>query len=294
MISWQGTRGDKLKREMEQAGFIKNGKMIQSQEALDFQAKYLAREMMEDPSYARTRRDFLGTDTPSYEKGMAALDQNFIAWDWRGKKIDAPIHYKRQRGHYANISNQTKDLRDYQQEAKEQQKTQEQQQKTRDELVEQYLTPYLVSLDKELSQQIAKINQSIATDQEKTYMINRARWTNIGKKESYKADFELKYQSHLLTPEQIVDLEHIKELGETVANTKFDENQLVTIRRHFEQVREDKKAIIALDRQERELEINRHTMPKADILKQEKQIDISRKKLSREYTDEQLYALEQW
>lgn len=78
MISWQDDRAKKLWKEMEQSGFIRNGKMVQSQEALDFQARYLAREMMEDPSYARTRRDFLGTDTPSYEKGMAALDQNFI------------------------------------------------------------------------------------------------------------------------------------------------------------------------------------------------------------------------
>ena len=110
MISWQGSRGTTLRREMEQQGFIKNGKMVQSQEALDYQAKYLAREMANDPAYARTRRDFMQNPNPTYELGMGALNDNFIRWDSAGKKINARPHHERQRRFYDQISNSTKDM----------------------------------------------------------------------------------------------------------------------------------------------------------------------------------------
>lgn len=108
MISWQGSRGTRLRQEMQQQGFIKNGKMVQSQEALDYQAKYLAREMANDPAYARTRRDFMQNPNPTYEKGMGALNDNFIRWDSAGKKINARPHHERQRRFYDQISNSTK------------------------------------------------------------------------------------------------------------------------------------------------------------------------------------------
>ncbi|WFF39297.1 tape measure protein [Moraxella nasibovis] len=135
MISWQGGRGTKLRQEMQQQGLIKNGKMVQSQEALDYQAKYLAREMANERIYERTRRDFMQNPNPTYEKGMGALNDNFIRWDSAGKKINARPHHEKQRRFYDQISNSTKNMV---QEVQEDVKTQEELLKAQQELILKY------------------------------------------------------------------------------------------------------------------------------------------------------------
>ncbi|WP_183114733.1 tape measure protein [Moraxella catarrhalis] len=108
MISWQGDRAKKLWRELEQQGFIKKGKIVQTQEALNYQAKFLAREMANDPEYARTRHDFMQNPNPEYNVGMGALNDNFIRWDSAGKNA-VPRHEK-QKNYYEQISNLTKNF----------------------------------------------------------------------------------------------------------------------------------------------------------------------------------------
>lgn len=305
MVSWNGGREKPVMDSIRQAGLIdKNGKMIRSQETLRIQARHLLNEAL-DPKRSGKLQHFLNNPNADPESFSKELGKYLIAWAYgqntirgeNGKRIpfDWLKHDRRRRNHLKTITNLVNNS-GYKggRSTKDQIKEYENQQQTRDELVKQYLTPYLVGLDNELSQQIAKINESKATEQEKQDMIQRAKAIYTGKKDSYQADFLLKTQSHILSPEQVADFEYIIELGEALANPKFDLDQLNQIRKHLKQVKDDKKAMIALDEQERNLEINRYTMPKADILKQEKDIDVGRKNLSRQYTPEQLMALEQW
>lgn len=136
MISWQKERAAKLYREMQQQGLIdKKGKMARSQESLNYQAKYLAREMANEKIYERTRKDFMSVDNPTYDKGMSALNDNFIRWDTAGKKINPKPHFAKQENFYKKLVALTKD---HVQMVQEDVKTQEELLKAQQELSLKY------------------------------------------------------------------------------------------------------------------------------------------------------------
>ena len=86
LISWQGARATALERRLSQAGLLKNGKMVQSQEALDVQAKFLVDEIKSNSAYAETRKKFLENPNVDYETGHRVLGRNFIRWAYDSPK----------------------------------------------------------------------------------------------------------------------------------------------------------------------------------------------------------------
>ena len=86
LISWQGARATALERRLSQAGLLKNGKMVQSQEALDVQAKFLVDEIKSNSAYAETRKKFLENPNVDYETGHRVLGRNFIRWAYDNPK----------------------------------------------------------------------------------------------------------------------------------------------------------------------------------------------------------------
>lgn len=86
LISWQGARATALEKRLSQAGLLKNGKMVQSQEALDVQAKFLVDEIKSNSAYAETRKKFLENPNVDYATGNRVLGRNFIRWAYDNPK----------------------------------------------------------------------------------------------------------------------------------------------------------------------------------------------------------------
>ena len=86
LISWQGSRAAALEKRLAQAGLLKNGKMVQSQEALNVQAKFLVDEIKNNSAYAETRKKFLENPNVDYATGSRVLGRNFIRWAYDNPK----------------------------------------------------------------------------------------------------------------------------------------------------------------------------------------------------------------
>ena len=80
MISWQGSRGKGVERALKNAGLIQNGKIVKGQQSLDVMAKYLVNEIRTDPTYAKTKKQFLDNPNVDYKTGAQVLGRNFIGW----------------------------------------------------------------------------------------------------------------------------------------------------------------------------------------------------------------------
>ena len=86
LISWQRSRAAALEKRLAQAGLLKNGKMVQSQEALNVQAKFLVDEIKNNSAYAETRKKFLENPNVDYAIGSRVLGRNFIRWAYDNPK----------------------------------------------------------------------------------------------------------------------------------------------------------------------------------------------------------------
>ena len=105
MISWQGKdRGGELYKYLNARGFIKNGKIVQSQEALNAQAAFAVNEMRTKSDYRRTRDVFLANPNISYQKGVEVLGKNYIRWRYTDPNFSK--HHNRRDAHY-NALNRT-------------------------------------------------------------------------------------------------------------------------------------------------------------------------------------------
>ena len=80
MISWQGSRGKGVEQALKNAGLIQNGKIVKGQQSLDVMAKYLVNEIRTDPTYAKTKKQFLDNPNVDYKTGAQVLGRNFIGW----------------------------------------------------------------------------------------------------------------------------------------------------------------------------------------------------------------------
>lgn len=85
MISWQGARAIALMKYLASKGLLNNGRMVQSQAALDAQAEFLRQEMMTKSFGAsaankRAIDEFLGNPNIEVNRGMDLVGQHFIKW----------------------------------------------------------------------------------------------------------------------------------------------------------------------------------------------------------------------
>lgn len=110
MFSWQKERGKKLYKHLDKKGFIKNGKIVQSQEALDEQARFSVNEINTDPSYKRTKEQFLKNPNVDYNKANEVLGNNYIRWRYTDPKYAKHHQYRDQ--YKALIDKQLKPIED--------------------------------------------------------------------------------------------------------------------------------------------------------------------------------------
>lgn len=110
MFSWQKERGKKLYKHLNSKGMIKNGKIIQSQEALNEQARFAVNEINTDPSYSRTKKEFLNNSNVSYGKANEVLGNNYIRWRYTDPKYAK--HHKYRDQYKALIDKQLKSIED--------------------------------------------------------------------------------------------------------------------------------------------------------------------------------------
>ncbi|SUU45899.1 Phage-related minor tail protein [Acinetobacter baumannii] len=106
-ISWQKTRSTKLMQSLQGQGVLdKNGKIQQTQDALDAQAKFLLQEVMTNKSYSKTKNALLNDDL-DYRSLEKIVGKNFIGWDYEGKKLGkakASQHLAKQDSYYNQLS----------------------------------------------------------------------------------------------------------------------------------------------------------------------------------------------
>lgn len=86
MISWQGKRGTAIKKHLQEAGLIKNGKIVKGQASLDVMAKFIVHEMRTNPLYAQTKRLFLDNPNVDYATGSRVLGKNYILWRYDDRR----------------------------------------------------------------------------------------------------------------------------------------------------------------------------------------------------------------
>lgn len=106
-ISWQKGRSTQLMQFLQGQGVLdKNGKIQQSQDALDAMAKFLMQEIATGKSYGKTK-NALNNDNLSYRELEKIVGQNFIGWDYNGKKLGkdkASQHLSKQDNYFNQIS----------------------------------------------------------------------------------------------------------------------------------------------------------------------------------------------
>ncbi|MDA4983384.1 tape measure protein [Acinetobacter baumannii] len=106
-ISWQKTRSTELMQSLQGQGVLdKNGKIQQTQDALDAQAKFLLQEVMTNKSYSKTKSALLNDDL-DYRSLEKIVGKNFIGWDYEGKKLGkakASQHLAKQDSYYNQLS----------------------------------------------------------------------------------------------------------------------------------------------------------------------------------------------
>lgn len=105
MISWQGDRAKKLYNYMDKKGLIKNGKMVRSQAALDAQAEFMRKEIMNDKTYADTKNAFEQNPNAAPEQYAKVLGKNYVRWAYgqnrlsNGRAFDWQKHDSKRRGY---------------------------------------------------------------------------------------------------------------------------------------------------------------------------------------------------
>lgn len=106
-ISWQKTRSTKLMQSLQGQGVLdKNGKIQQTQDALDAQAKFLLQEVMTNKSYSKSKAALLNDDL-DYRSLEKIVGKNFIGWDYEGKKLGkdkASQHLAKQDSYYNQLN----------------------------------------------------------------------------------------------------------------------------------------------------------------------------------------------
>ncbi|WP_423854131.1 tape measure protein [Acinetobacter guillouiae] len=106
-ISWQKGRSTQLMQFLQGQGVLdKNGKIQQSQDALDAMAKFLMQEIATGKSYGKTK-NALNDDNLSYRELEKIVGQNFIGWDYNGRKLGkdkASQHLSKQDNYFNQIS----------------------------------------------------------------------------------------------------------------------------------------------------------------------------------------------
>lgn len=108
-FSWQKGRSANLMKFLQGQGVLdKNGKIQQTQDALDAMAKYAMQEVTTVKSYSKTK-NALTDDNLSYRDLEKIIGKNFVGWDYNGNgklgKVNAGKHLAKQDGYYNKLSN---------------------------------------------------------------------------------------------------------------------------------------------------------------------------------------------
>lgn len=80
LLSWQNGREAPLLARLKSKGLYVDGKIKQSQAALDEMAKYAVHEINTKPEYAATKKTFLSNPDVDYNTATKVLGTNFIRW----------------------------------------------------------------------------------------------------------------------------------------------------------------------------------------------------------------------
>ncbi|MFV5452944.1 tape measure protein [Acinetobacter baumannii] len=106
-LSWQKSRSTKLMQSLQGQGVLdKNGKIQQTQDALDAMAKHAVQEAMTDKSYSKSKAALLNDDL-DYRSLERIVAKNFVGWDYDGKKLGkakASQHLAKQDTYYNQLS----------------------------------------------------------------------------------------------------------------------------------------------------------------------------------------------
>lgn len=98
LFSWQGSRKTKLLNFLKSKGLIdKNGRIVQTQAALDAQAEFAMLEMKNNKEYTATKKQFLENPNIDPEQASRVLGRNYIKW-----RVDDPkyAHHNERRKDY--------------------------------------------------------------------------------------------------------------------------------------------------------------------------------------------------
>ncbi|HHP7893063.1 TPA: tape measure protein [Acinetobacter baumannii] len=106
-LSWQKSRSTKLMQSLQGQGVLdKNGKIQQTQDALDAMAKHAVQEAMTDKSYSKSKAALLNDDL-DYRSLERVVAKNFVGWDYDGKKLGkakASQHLAKQDSYYNQLN----------------------------------------------------------------------------------------------------------------------------------------------------------------------------------------------
>lgn len=80
LLSWQNGREAPLLARLKSKGLYVDGKIKQSQAALDEMAKYAVHEINTKPEYAATKKTFLSNPNVDYNTATKVLGTNYIRW----------------------------------------------------------------------------------------------------------------------------------------------------------------------------------------------------------------------
>lgn len=96
IMSWQKSRAKDLMSMLFSKGLLDNkGAIKETQESLNAQALFLAKEVFTDPSYTKSKNALLSN--AGYKELEKIFGKNYVRWDYEGRKIKAGPHHKKTR-----------------------------------------------------------------------------------------------------------------------------------------------------------------------------------------------------
>ncbi|HCP6178785.1 hypothetical protein [Acinetobacter baumannii] len=103
IMSWQKSRAKDLMSMLFSKGLLDNkGAIKETQESLNAQALFLAKEVFTDPSYTKSKNALLSN--AGYKELEKIFGKNYVRWDYEGRKIKAGPHHKKRDNYYNQLN----------------------------------------------------------------------------------------------------------------------------------------------------------------------------------------------
>ncbi len=302
MLSWNQGREKPLMQSLQQAGLIKNGKMVRSQEALRLQARHALREALET-NRQKHLSHFWGNPNADPESFAAGLGKGLIGWAYgqdtiRGRNggrvaFDWRSHDNRRRRHLERVKQMVNGGYAGSRTAKDDIKDEQERHKAQQDFYAELMTAN-EKLDNDFKNKYAEISTIFANNVNERDRLHKILENNYTLQKAYNQKlFDFQNNSENMNIwERLDKLYELEQLNIDLDNT-LDDKQKEQKKQAHAQKHLRKTDEVYLGQLSQELEINGWRMSAKTRLGIEKDLAVGNLRLNTELAEDQKKLWEQ-